>query len=76
MIKDIIKNKSYEIKIDVNYIYIINYLKINDISFNNINVSLNSKKININGEKLIITKLDENEMLIKGVFKGIDFIDE
>ncbi len=76
MIKDIIKNKNYEIKIDVNYIYIINYLKINDISFNNINVSLNSKKININGEKLIITKLDENEMLIKGVFKGIDFIDE
>lgn len=76
MIKDIIKNKNYEIKIDVNYIYIINYLKINDISFNNINVSLNSKRININGEKLIITKLDENEMLIKGVFKGIDFIDE
>ena len=76
MIKDIIKNKNYEIKIDVNYIYIINYLKINDISFNNINVSLNSKKININGEKLIITKLDENEMLIKGVFKVIDFIDE
>lgn len=76
MIKDIIKNKNYEIKINVNYIYIINYLKINDISFNNINVSLNSKKININGEKLIITKLDENEMLIKGVFKGIDFIDE
>lgn len=76
MIKDIIKNKNYEIKIDVNYIYIINYLKINDISFNNINVSLNSKKIIINGEKLIITKLDENEMLIKGVFKGIDFIDE
>ena len=76
MIKDIIKNKNYEIKIDVNYIYIINYLKINDISFNNIIVSLNSKKININGEKLIITKLDENEMLIKGVFKGIDFIDE
>ena len=76
MIKDIIKNKNYEIKIDVNYIHIINYLKVVEISFNNIKVSLNSKKININGEKLIITKLDENEMLIKGVFKGIDFIDE
>lgn len=76
MIKDIIKNKNYEIKIDVNYIHIINYLKVDEISFNNIKVSLNNKIININGEKLIITKLDENEMLIKGVFKGIDFIDE
>ena len=46
------------------------------ISFNNIKILLNNKIINIKGEKLLITKLDENEMLIKGVFKGIDFIDE
>ena len=41
-----------------------------------LSILLNNKIINIKGEKLLITKLDENEMLIKGVFKGIDFIDE
>lgn len=76
MIKNIIKNTNYEINIKLNYIHIINYIKIEDISFNNIKVLLNNKTINIKGEKLIITKLDENEMLIKGIFKGIDFIDE
>lgn len=76
MIKNIIKNTNYEIRINANYVHIINYIKIEDISFNNIKIHLNNKKINIKGEKLIITRLDENEMLIKGVFKGIDFIDE
>ena len=76
MINNIIKNKNYEININLNYIHIINYIKIEDISYNNIKILLNNKRINIKGEKLLITKLDENEMLIKGVFKGIDFIDE
>ena len=76
MIKNIIKNTNYEIRINTNYVHIINYIKIEDISFNNIKIHLNNKKINIKGEKLIITRLDENEMLIKGIFKGIDFIDE
>lgn len=76
MIKNIIKNTNYEIRINTNYVHIINYIKIEDISFNNIKIYLNNKKINIKGEKLIITRLDENEMLIKGIFKGIDFIDE
>ena len=76
MINNIIKNKNYEINIKTNYIHIINYIKIEDISFNNIKISLNNKKINIKGEKLLITRLDENEMLIKGIFKGIDFINE
>lgn len=76
MINNIIKNKNYEIKINLNYIHIINYIKIEDISFNNIKILLDNKIINIKGEKLLITKLDENEMLIKGLFKGIDFINE
>ena len=65
MINNIIKNKNYEININLNYIHIINYIKIEDISFNNIKILLNNKIINIKGEKLLITKLDENEMLIK-----------
>lgn len=76
MINNIIKNKNYEINIKLNYIHIINYIKIEDISFNNIKILLDNKIINIKGEKLLITKLDENEMLIKGLFKGIDFINE
>ena len=55
MINNIIKNKNYEIKINLNYIHIINYIKIEDISFNNIKILLNNKIINIKGEKLLLT---------------------
>ena len=50
MINNIIKNKNYEININLNYIHIINYIKIEDISFNNIKILLNNKIINIKGE--------------------------
>ena len=29
-----------------------------------------------NGEKLVITSLSEEEILIKGIFKGINFLSE
>jgi len=72
---DNIKNK-YEINIDNDSIHIVNYIKIIDIDYFNILIELHNKSINIIGEKLIIKKLDEKELLISGIIKGLEFVEK
>ena len=64
-------NKDIEIYIKDNLIHIKNYNKVIDISNNKIEL----KDVVINGTNLIISKLDEYELCIKGKFKGIIFND-
>ena len=64
-------NKDIEIYIKYNLIHIKNYNKVIDISNNKIEL----KDVVINGTNLIISKLDEYELCIKGKFKGIIFND-
>ena len=76
MIKDIIKNDNYEINIKDNLLHIKNYINIIDISTNRISILIKSNKLIINGSSLMISKLDEYELLIKGNIKDISFINE
>ena len=64
-------NKDIEIYIKNNLIHIKNYNRVIDISNNKIEL----KDVVINGSDLIISKLDEYELCIKGKFKGIIFND-
>lgn len=64
-------NKDIEIYIKDNLIHIKNYNRVIDISNNKIEL----KDVVINGSNLIISKLDEYELCIKGKFKGIIFND-
>ena len=64
-------NKDIEIYIKDNLIHIKNYNKVIDISNNKIEL----KDVVIKGTNLIISKLDEYELCIKGKFKGIIFND-
>ena len=64
-------NKDIEIYIKDNLIHIKNYNKVIDISNNKIEL----EDAVINGTNLIISKLDEYELCIKGKFKGIIFND-
>ena len=64
-------NKDIEIYIKDNLIHIKNYNKVIDISNNKIEL----KDVVINGTNLIISKLDEYELCIKGKLKGIIFSD-
>ena len=64
-------NKDIEIYIKDNLIHINIYNKVIDISNNKIEL----KDVVINGTNLIISKLDEYELCIKGKFKGIIFND-
>ncbi|MDD6272884.1 MAG: YabP/YqfC family sporulation protein [bacterium] len=70
------KNNDYEINIYKDLIHIKNYNKIKDINIKYIVIELNIKIIKINGNNLIINKLDEHELSIIGEFKGIELIDE
>lgn len=74
--KNIIKNNKYEINIKEDYIHLINYLKIEDMKDNQIKILLNKKQIVIKGQSLTISSLSEEEILVKGNIKGIDFISE
>lgn len=76
MIKNIIKNDDYEINVRNNYLHIKNYINVIDISSNRISVLIKKNKLVINGSSLIITCLDEFELLIKGYIRSIEFISE
>ena len=76
MIKNIIDNKNYEMIIKDNFIHLINYINIIDISSNRISILLNINTIIISGSCLMISALDEFEMIIKGNIKGIEFKNE
>ena len=65
----------YKIIIKDNYINIMNYKKIIDIDHNRIEIFLDKARVIISGNNLLVTGIDEYEMVIKGIIKGIDFIE-
>ena len=75
MIKDIIRNNMYELIIKKNYLHIKNYKSIVEIYQNKIIIILHDSKLTVLGIDLIVSALDEYEMIIKGIIKGIE-IDE
>ncbi len=66
-------NKEYEIVIKNKFIHIKNYVNINNISNNKLEILLNGKILIINGSSLIIRCMDEYELVITGIIKGIEF---
>ena len=71
-----IKNDNYEINIIEEFIHLINYKLIKNISTSRIEILIKEKKLIIKGCNLIINSLDEYEMIIKGDIKGLEFINE
>ena len=59
-------DREYKIIIKENYVNIINYDEIIDFSSNNILVSSKSKRINIEGTNLAISKMIDDEVLVTG----------
>jgi hypothetical protein len=76
MINNIFKDDNYEIIIKKNCLYIKNYINIVDINLTKIAIELEDIKINVTGRELIIFKMDKFDIGIKGIIKGIDFINE
>ena len=68
-----IKPDELEIHIYNNGIYIVNYLSIDNFSDSCIKINSINKKLIINGNKLIISRLKKEELFISGDIKEVLF---
>lgn len=68
-----LQNKSYNINISKNSMYINNYSKIDTISDQNIIIVIDNLKINITGNEFKAIRLLNKEVLFKGNIESINF---
>ncbi len=66
-------DSKFKIIITDSYINIINYKDLISINSNNIILKYSNGSINIKGKDLLITKLLDEELLIKGNISNIEF---
>ncbi|MBQ6284744.1 MAG: YabP/YqfC family sporulation protein [Bacilli bacterium] len=69
-------DNKYEIIISNEKIYIRNYKRIFDINYLKIVIEVENNKIFINGNNLLIVKMDKYDIEINGKIKGISFENE
>jgi sporulation protein YqfC len=62
----------YKIIIKENYLNIINYKEIKDFSNKKIVISATNTITTITGENLVVSKMQDNEILISGKIKTIE----
>ena len=74
--KNYLKKEQYYIILYSNYIYIYKYLDILKFTEKFISLKLNKMIINIYGDDMLITKLEKEELLIKGQIKKLEKIYE
>ena len=67
-----ITDKTYKIIIKKNNINIINYTEIKDFSNNKVVINNTEGTTSIFGENLVVSKMQDNEVLITGEIKTIE----
>lgn len=72
---DIIRDNELKITVYENKVDINNYEDILVFEDNQILIKVKNKIVKIKGENLFITKLENKEVLIKGIIKSIDLGD-
>ena len=70
-IDNYINDKNIRIISTNNYVNITNYIKILDFDSNNIDIELSNYSLLIKGKELVINKMYDNELLIKGKIESI-----
>ena len=70
-IDNYINDKDIKIISTDNYVNITNYNKILDFDSNNIDIELSNYNLLIKGNNLVINKMYDNELLIKGKIESI-----
>ena len=75
-ISNYINDKEFRFTVYDNKIHIINFNKIITLEDNYISILSNSKKINIKGLNLVLVKLLDNELLIKGNITNIEVLND
>jgi len=70
---DYIKEDAFEMHIDSGYISVVNYLHIYSMEEDSVRFSYSGGNVIIKGNRLVVVKLLDNEILIKGDFTNIEF---
>ena len=70
-IDNYINDKNIKVISTNNYVNITNYNKILDFDSNNIDIELSNYNLLIKGNNLVINKMYDNELLIKGKIESI-----
>ena len=72
MFKNYLIKEDYYIILYSNYIYIYRYIDIIKFTDTFISLKLSEFKLNIYGVDLLITKLENDELLIKGIISKVE----
>ena len=73
-IRNYLNNKSYNINISKNQLYINNYNKIDNINDKNISILFEDFKLNIEGLNIKVIKMIDKEILFNGLIESIKII--
>ena len=73
-IRNYLNNKSYNINISKNQLYINNYNKIDNINDKNISIIFEDFKLNIEGLNIKVIKMIDKEILFNGLIESIKII--
>lgn len=71
-----INDKEFKFTVYENKIHVINFKRIVTLEDNHISLLSQNKKLNINGINLILEKLLDNEMIIKGNINKIEVLND
>ena len=74
-ISNYVNDKEFRLTLYNDKIHIINYKKIISLESNYLSILCLNKKILVTGNNLILSKILDNELLIKGTINNIEVID-
>lgn len=75
-ISNYINDKEFKFTVYDSKIHIINFKRIITLEDNYISLLSQNKKVNIKGNNLVLNKLLDNELLIKGNISNIEVLDD
>ena len=73
-IRTYLNNKSYNINLSKNQLYINNYNKIDNISDKNISIIFDDFILKVDGINIKVIKMVDNELLFNGLIESVKFI--
>lgn len=73
-ITNYLSNKSYNINISKNQLYINNYIKLDNLNDKNISILFEDFKLNIEGLNIKVIKMLDKEILFNGQIESIKII--
>ena len=73
-LQNFLKDQNYYIDIFDNTIHVYNYQDLININDKLVELKIEDFKLNIEGEKLVLLKMDKQEIIFKGIINNLRFL--